>query len=387
MRPIKIILALALVLVLTRVTAQAQGPDAVADLAARINHERVTRGLTPFALNADLTKAAQAHADDMARSGNYSHAGSDGSTVFDRVQRSGFGAFSWGLRVGENWAWFRDAAAAMSFWMNSEPHRNNILHPLYREFGIGIAPTKPTNTLFVVDFGAEPNVLPVFIDGTAATTREISVTLTLSSENVMPSGDGPKTIGQPTQMLISNLKDFAGAEWRPFSPSIPWLLEPGGGTKTVYVKYRDASGRTATASNEIAFDAAVFEEAATPRPKPTATPRPKPSVTRTPQPSVTATVIPSATATQAASPTVTETATLTLTETSTPTVTLTPTFALTATWTALSDASDPAASPASETVVAQTTLSFDPKLLGTVGLVFVLSALAAVKYIATRRDR
>lgn len=151
----------------------AQSPGAVADLVARINHERVSRGLVPYALNTELTKAAQTHANDIASSGNYSHTGSDGSTVFDRVGRTGFGEYSWGRRLGENWAWYHDAASAMSMWMNSAPHRANILHALYREIGVGIAPSRG-NTIFVVDFGAEPNVLPFFIDDGAGETPEPS---------------------------------------------------------------------------------------------------------------------------------------------------------------------------------------------------------------------
>ncbi|HEX7594256.1 MAG TPA: CAP domain-containing protein, partial [Anaerolineae bacterium] len=84
----KLILLSAFVLLLVAMTAQgasAQSPDAVADLAARVNRERLARGLVPYALNAKLTAAAQAHANDIARTGNFSHTGSDGSTVFDRV--------------------------------------------------------------------------------------------------------------------------------------------------------------------------------------------------------------------------------------------------------------------------------------------------------------
>ena len=92
----------------------AQSPGAVADLVARINHERVSRGMVPYALNAELTQAAQAHANDIASTGNYSHIGADGSTVFDRVARTGFSAYSWGRRLGENWAWYHTAADAMS---------------------------------------------------------------------------------------------------------------------------------------------------------------------------------------------------------------------------------------------------------------------------------
>lgn len=260
-------------------------------LAARINRERLARGLVPYALNAQLTAAAQAHADDLARTGNYSHTGSDGSTVFERVAHTGYGAYSWGRRLGENWAWYRDAATALAMWMDSAPHRDNILHPLYREFGIGIAPGKNGNSIFVVVFGAQPNLLPIFINDLATETRTRAVTLTLSSEDVMPNGDGAGTIGRAVEAQISNRADFAGAPWQPFATRLPWTLTEGGGTKTVYVKFRDTRGRTATSWTSIRYVAsgnnssrASRDDARLPASQPTAaatrTLRPSPTVTR-----------------------------------------------------------------------------------------------------------
>jgi len=314
--------------------AHAQSPDAVADLAARINQERVPRGFPPYALNAQLTKAAQAHANDIASTGNYSHSGADGSTVFDRVARTGYGAYSWGRRLGENWAWYQNAATAVAEWMDSPPHRDNILHPLYREIGVGIAQSRG-NTIFVIDFGAQPNVLPVFINDAVAETCALTVTLTLTSEDVMPNGDGPNTIGRATQVLVSNAPDFAGAQWQPFVQHLPWTLVPGSGAKTVYVKYRDAKGRTAAASDSI-----VFTAPGTPTPRPTLT------MTRTPR----------ATASPTPSPTLEPAS-------ATPTLTDTPT---------------PAA------LDAPTAPEVNPAALGGFGLVVMLVVFGTVTYLARR---
>ena len=76
------VLGLALV-VFTLSAARAQSPDMVADVIARINRERTSRGMIPYAVNAQLTAAAQAHADDIMKTGVESHTGSDGSTVRD----------------------------------------------------------------------------------------------------------------------------------------------------------------------------------------------------------------------------------------------------------------------------------------------------------------
>jgi hypothetical protein len=343
-----------LVALLAPGAAQAQAPDAVTDLAARINRERIARGLAPYALNAQLTKAAQLQASDIASTGNYSHTGSDGSTVFDRVGRTAFGAYSWGRRLGENWAWYPNAATAMSMWMDSPPHRGNILHSLYREIGVGIAPSRG-NTIFVVDFGAEPNVLPAFIDGGDGETQTQAVTLTLTSEDVMPNGDGPNTIGRAAQIQISNSADFAGAHWQSFAHQVPWSLPPGSGSKTVYVKYRDGAGRIATASDSIVYTALT-----------TATPRP--TATRTPRP----TAISTATATATASATLTDTDTPepTQTETGTP----------------MPDTTTPASSPTPALFESAVEQEVSPVALGGLGLAIMLITLAIVKYLAGRTN-
>ncbi len=341
--------------------AHAQSPDVAADLLARINHERVTRGLAPYALNALLTTAAQAHAEDVAHTGRYDqngmagHIGSDGSTVFDRVARVGYGAYSWGRRLGENWAWYHDVASAMALWMGDAPHRDNILNPFYREIGIGVAPAPSGGFVYITDFGAQPNVLPVFIDDGASATRTLSVTLTLTNEAIAPNGDGAKTIGQATQVEISNAPNFASARWQPFAQNIVWTLSPGSGAKTVYVKYRDAQGRTATANDSIVFVAPA-----------TATPRPTANRTRTPRP--TATVM------------VTGTPTVTPTETATPEWTPTETLAPTS----VPDTPTPLASPtpaAADSPVAQ---SMNSVALGAFGISVMLGVLAIVRYLARR---
>jgi uncharacterized protein YkwD len=239
--------------------AYAQNADAAADLAARVNRERVTRGLAPLALNAKLTAAAQAHAEDIARNSRTSsaqegHVGSDGSSVFDRVARTGYGAYSWGRRLGENWAWYQRVADALALWMDSAPHRANILHPLYREMGIGVALAAKGGFVYVIDFGSQPSVLPVFVNDDANETKSHEVKITLTSEEVAPNGDG-EYIGRPIQIQIANTADFAGANWQPVAPTINWTLAANGATKTVYVKYRDAKGRMAIASDSIVFGA------------------------------------------------------------------------------------------------------------------------------------
>lgn len=293
--------------------ALAQTNDATAEMLLRLNRERIVRGLTPYALNAQLTIAAQAHANDLAKSGKLrtpaeGHIGADGSNVFDRVARTGYGAYSWGRRLGENWAHYRDVTTAFTEWMESQPHRANILHTLYREVGIGIAPSSLGGYIYIVVFGAQPNVLPIFINDTATETKSTDVALRLNDELVQPNGDGASNIGHPVEVQISNSSDFANAKWQPHVSKIAWTLTPGAGTKTVYVKYRDAKGRTA-----IAYDSITLIQPNTPAPTATRT------STRAPQPSMTLTI------TQTPTEIATHPATSAPTGTPAPTQTVTPT--------------------------------------------------------------
>ncbi len=100
-----------------------------------INEERQSQGLTPYNSQSQLQAAARSHGTDMACNGFFSHTGSDGSSVRDRVSAQGY-AWSW---VGENIFAGGSASpqSAFNWWMNSAPHRANLLHTNYTDIGIG----------------------------------------------------------------------------------------------------------------------------------------------------------------------------------------------------------------------------------------------------------
>jgi uncharacterized protein YkwD len=85
----------------------AQGDD-VAQILGRINALRQQNGLLPLDLNSALTASAQRHSDDMARTGNVDHTGSDGSSIESRIRESGYGRWRdfgiWGENIyGGQW--------------------------------------------------------------------------------------------------------------------------------------------------------------------------------------------------------------------------------------------------------------------------------------------
>jgi uncharacterized protein YkwD len=97
------------------------------------------------------------HAQDMARHNFFEH-----GDFVGRITRTNYlaGAGSW--TVGENIAWgggsYSTPKSIVHMWMNSPPHRQNILSPSFHEIGIGIARGTPQagvgGATYATDFGA-----------------------------------------------------------------------------------------------------------------------------------------------------------------------------------------------------------------------------------------
>ena len=106
----------------------------------RMNAVRRARGLRPLRLNARLRAAALFHSRDMGRRGYFEHDSISGTPFWRRIERfyPSRGFASW--TVGENLLWGSDTydgRFAVREWMNSPPHRHNILSRSWREVGIG----------------------------------------------------------------------------------------------------------------------------------------------------------------------------------------------------------------------------------------------------------
>ncbi|MCU0525382.1 MAG: CAP domain-containing protein [Elainella sp. Prado103] len=99
-----------------------------------VNQERRQAGLKEVRLNPRLNASAQAHSQDMALNDFFGHKGSNGSQADERILAAGY---NYSL-IGENIAaGFATPSGAVEAWMNSPGHRQNILHPLLKEIGIG----------------------------------------------------------------------------------------------------------------------------------------------------------------------------------------------------------------------------------------------------------
>jgi uncharacterized protein YkwD len=110
-----------------------------AQVLADVNALRRSHGLRALRISTRLTAAADTHSRSMARRGFFSHDSADGSSFSKRIERyyrpSGYRYWS----VGENLLWASpnvDSASALKMWLNSPPHRANLLFRGWREIGL-----------------------------------------------------------------------------------------------------------------------------------------------------------------------------------------------------------------------------------------------------------
>lgn len=105
-----------------------------------VNRQRALNGVRPVTLEPRLSKAAQAHSDDMARRDYFHHKSPDGRDVADRVQSAGY---PWRI-VEENLsAGLSDPDSVVNSWMTSPEHRDNMLNPDVTDVGAGVTEVRP----------------------------------------------------------------------------------------------------------------------------------------------------------------------------------------------------------------------------------------------------
>jgi uncharacterized protein YkwD len=126
-------------------SARPQIGNAESILLDAANRDRAAHGLQPLQWDAALAIAAKAHAERMAQRNTLSHQFPGEPPMQDRAREAG-ARFS---LIAENVALGPTATGIHTQWMNSPPHRANLLD---RELNaIGIAVVQHGNTLFAVE--------------------------------------------------------------------------------------------------------------------------------------------------------------------------------------------------------------------------------------------
>ncbi len=109
-----------------------------AQVRQKINQVRQKNGLQPLQNNEKLAQVARKYSRQMMEKNFFSHTGSDGSTLSDRVRAGKI--IYW--MVGENLFKSKNipqpVSAAVEGWLASPGHRENLLRPVFRETGVGV---------------------------------------------------------------------------------------------------------------------------------------------------------------------------------------------------------------------------------------------------------
>ena len=236
-------------------SAQTESKSAI---LAAISQVRVANGLAPLALNPALEKAAQEHSDDMANKGYVDHVGSDSSSPTDRINSAGYPAWSSTRVAGEVvYAGDKGFSEALTFLLKDDAQRRILLNSHFREIGIGFTNAPNANgvqtTYWTLTFGAQPNVLPIFVNDGATLINVPQVAIHLTQEDAVPNGES-NAIGNALEVRVSSDSSFKGVNWQKWEALIPFTFDKMPGLKTVYVQFRDGGGRTTISTVSVQYD-------------------------------------------------------------------------------------------------------------------------------------
>ena len=136
-----------------------------AGVVREMNRIRAARGLAPLRAAPSLRSAARSHSQAMLSHGFFSHESPDGTAFSERIRRyytnAGYVRWSVGEALMASPDRSVDAAAVVSAWLDSPPHRAIILSATWRDAGIGVlyAPSAPATfggseaIVITADFG------------------------------------------------------------------------------------------------------------------------------------------------------------------------------------------------------------------------------------------
>lgn len=115
-------------------------PKSVAPVLRAINRFRIANGLSQLLFDTRLAVAAAGHARAMARDDFFSHTGSNGSKISQRVSKAGY---PWRLVAENIAAGMQNGVEAVDVWIDSPGHRKNMLTEGLTHAGIGYSRVSP----------------------------------------------------------------------------------------------------------------------------------------------------------------------------------------------------------------------------------------------------
>lgn len=177
--------------------APAQTEERAQQIFDLTNQDRTANGLQPLRWDEALAKAAAAHAEHMRDAKTLSHQYPGEPDTSERAAQAGakFQA------IAENIAMGPDPKSIEKQWMNSVPHRTNILDPQMN--AIGIAVIERGGYLYAVEDFANAS------ESLTTDQVEAKVSDLLRNQNVDPSGD--KKVAEAACRMSSGMPEGAGA--------------------------------------------------------------------------------------------------------------------------------------------------------------------------------
>jgi uncharacterized protein YkwD len=120
---------------------------------AAVNAQREQQELSAYLPDEELTAVALAHAQDMYVRDFFAHVSPDGQTLSDRLAEAGVNFASAGENIQRNTQPAdQTAQVAVNWFMNSAPHRHNILHNQHNRIGVAVVEGPPGWFTFVLVF-------------------------------------------------------------------------------------------------------------------------------------------------------------------------------------------------------------------------------------------
>lgn len=196
----------------TSASAQSTSADLVQRVIDRINDYRVRHGCPPLVPNELLLRAAQGHAEDMARLDFFGHVSADGKTLMQRYAAIGY-HYLW---AGENiMSWQSSPEAVVDWWYNesppNDPHRRNLLKCTFSEIGVGYYYLEndtgkvASRRYWVADFAqpaSQPQSAHVVTAPAATAASTPTLTRVITPTRVLPT---PTRRVSPTATRLANL--------------------------------------------------------------------------------------------------------------------------------------------------------------------------------------
>jgi len=102
------------------------------------NSVRVEHGRVALFWDAELWRLARDYSEKMARQGFFSHVAPDGSDLRDRARLAGIRFRAIGENIAYNRGYDDPGASTVQRWLDSAPHRSNLLGREFRASAVGV---------------------------------------------------------------------------------------------------------------------------------------------------------------------------------------------------------------------------------------------------------